>query len=166
MMRTYQLAAAHLLEQTQLITHWEARLSMCLHYVLRQHDEAIGRATHIYVAAARASYTGLQLRQAHTTFTIKEQIFMGNAIAPHHHTTHALHTACHACVWRAYRHACMIAISSYATFLLGRRRQQIFNDYQRKSAGFNVSEIFCATLRLRVRLPHTPHHTARAGLPL
>ena len=33
MMRTYQLTAAHLLEQRHLIAHWGARLSMCLHYV-------------------------------------------------------------------------------------------------------------------------------------
>ena len=132
MMRTYQLTAARLLEQRHLIIHWGARLSMYLRYVSRQHDQATGRATHIYLAVARTVYQGWQQHHAHAMFTIKDQIFMGQATATHHHVTHALHSACHARMLRTYKHACMGAISSHATFLLGRHWQQIFIEYQRE----------------------------------
>ena len=56
MMRNYQLVAARLPEQRHFITHWGARVSTYLHYVLRQHDWATGRATQIYLEAARTVY--------------------------------------------------------------------------------------------------------------
>ena len=78
---------------------------------------------------------------------------MGQATAMHHHVIHTPHLACHARMLRTYKHACMGAICSHATFLLGRHWQQIFNEYQRTT--FMKS---CATQRLGLRLPHTPHH--------
>ena len=131
MMRNYQLAAARLLEQGHLITHWGARLSTYLHYVLKQHDRVTGRATQIYLAGTRTVYQGWQQCHAHAMFTVKEQLFMGQATVVHHRVTHTIHSAYHARMLRTYRHACMGAICSHATFLLGRHWQQIFNEYQR-----------------------------------
>ena len=132
MMRNYRLAVASLLEQRHFITHWGARLSTYVHYVLRQHDRAIGRATQIFLAAVRTVCQGWQQYHAHAMFTVKEQLFMGQATAAHHHITHTLNSAYRARMLRTYRHAGMGAICSHATFLLGRHWQQIFNEYQRE----------------------------------
>ena len=99
--------------------------------VLRQHDRVIGRATQIYLAAARTVYQGWQQCHAHAMFIVKEQLFMGQATAAHHHITHTLQSAYHARMLRTYRHASMGAICSHATFLLGQHLQQTFNEYQR-----------------------------------
>ena len=60
MMQNYQLAATNLLEQSHFITHWGARLSTYLHYVLEQSNRAIGRATQIYLTAVRTVCEGWQ----------------------------------------------------------------------------------------------------------
>ena len=132
MMRNYQLAATQSLERRHFTTHWGARPSTYLHYVLGQRDRAMGRATHTYLAVVRTVCQGWQQYHTHAMFTVKEQIFMGQATAAHHRTTHTLFSAYHARMLRTYRHASMAAICSHATFLLGRHWQQIFDAYQRE----------------------------------
>ena len=132
MVRNSQLAAAQSLEQRHLITHWGARLSTYLQYALGQRDQAMGRATKMYLAAARKVCQGWRQHHAHAVFTAKEKIFMGHAAVAHHCATHTLFSAYHARTMRAHRHASMAAICSHATFLLGRHWQQIFDAYQKE----------------------------------
>ena len=131
-MRNSQLAAAQSLEQRHLIIHWGARLSTYLQYALGQRDRAMGRATKMYLAAARIVCQGWQRQYARAAFTAKEQIFVGQAASAHHHATHTLFSAYHARTLRTYRHVSMAAICSHATFLLGRHWQQIFDAYQKE----------------------------------
>ena len=52
-------------------------------------------------------------------------------MAPSHTTPHTPHTDYHAGMLRTYRHACMRAIRSHVTVLLGRQWQPIFDEYHR-----------------------------------
>ena len=88
MVHNSQLVAAQSLEQCHLITHWGARLSTYLQYALGQRDQAMGRATKMYLAAARKVCQGWQQHHAHAVFTAKENFFMEHAAAAHHRATH------------------------------------------------------------------------------
>ena len=130
LVRDFQKTATQSMERRHLITHLGARMNTYLHYALKQRAQALGQATKIYLAAAKAVYQRWQQHHANALSTTKGEIFIGQATMVHHHITHALYSTYHAQALRSHKHASMAAICSHATFLLGRHRQQIFDAYQ------------------------------------